>query len=321
MVLTSFLRLVTVWVIFGLVFCQNARAEPSPATPPGKIWDTSASRFITEQDFMQRLMSAHFILAGETHDDPTHHQIQAHILHKLIAGGRRPALVMEQYDLAQQGQIQSVLTDKLSPEKKTDRLLNLMSAAWDPDAYRPVVHVGVQAALPVIAANFSRDSARSVARDGFVAMGKEKVAELKLEEVWSPDREQRTAEAIQDGHCGMLPQRAVPGMVKAQRARDAVMADSLLRHGTDGAVAIFGRGHVLKDSAVPLYLGARSRDAVTIAIGLMETDQPTELPESTRASLAAQYDYVWFTPAVSRQGDPCAAFAPPGAGTQPTEKR
>jgi uncharacterized iron-regulated protein len=65
----------------------------------GRIWDVSSARFIDRQSLITRLARADFVLLGERHDNPDHHQLQAEILRGLIALGRRPAVGFEMFDL------------------------------------------------------------------------------------------------------------------------------------------------------------------------------------------------------------------------------
>src|ERR1043166_2498265 len=65
----------------------------------GHIWDVSAARFIDRETLVERLARADFILLGERHDNPDHHQLQAEVLRSLIAAGRRPAVGFEMLGL------------------------------------------------------------------------------------------------------------------------------------------------------------------------------------------------------------------------------
>jgi uncharacterized iron-regulated protein len=289
----------------------NQKIATTANALPGEIWDVSAGRTIDTEKLLHRLAAARLVLLGETHDNPDHHRIQAGILQSMVYSGRRPALVMEQFDLAQQVAIDTILESNASAAQKVRRLSETMGKGWDQSGYKPVLNVAAHASLPVIAANLSRDAARQIARNGFDALGKPSIARLMLEPVWTVPRESVMTKAIQDGHCGMLPPEAVEGMAKAQRARDAIMADRLLQHGTRGAVAIFGRGHVMKTVGVPLYLAARGAGKGTVTIGILESNDSINPAKGMHEALHANYDYVWFTPPIARTEDPCKAFRPP----------
>lgn len=309
---------------FGMLsagLLANARSVTPPTvlnelSVTTRIWDTGANKPISSDQLMRQLSAATFILLGETHDNRTHHAIQAGILRALLAAGRRPALAMEQFDTGQQTDISTILASSLPSGEKLQRLLAAMDASWDKAAYADILQVGLDAALPLVAANLSRSSAREVAQQGFSPLGKTSGQDLMLDAVWDDAKEQETRHAIQEGHCGMLPDRAVQGMVRAQRARDAIMADRLLQHARSGVVAVVGRGHVLKTTAMPLYLLAREPELKTIAIGLLEAPDMKDPPLPDRRLLAAQYDYAWMTPAEEGNADPCAVFRGEGESKQ-----
>lgn len=106
--------------------------------------------------------------------------------------------------------------------------------------------------------------------------------------------------------------------MKAQRARDAVMADTMLSFGD--AVAIVGRGHARRDMGVPLYLAARAPDATMLSLGLVEVDTPTDPAAYAHGPLGQLHDYLWFTPGTRRKADPCDSIpaprsAAPGSAT------
>lgn len=289
-------------------------ARPLTKEPAAEIVKLSSRKPVDAQAFIHDAASANFVLLGETHGNPAHHQIQAHVLKALVDEGRKPALVMEQFDLEQQQEIDRIIASGATRQEMLKRLTNLIGKGWEAPAYRPLLEIALSSSLPIIAANLSRESAREVGKKGFALFGNAETERLMLERVWQPAKQAILTQTIRDSHCGMLPEAAVTGMVHAQRARDSVMADRLLPHRQRGAVAIFGRGHVDKNMAVPLYLAARDAGAKTIAVAMIErtTDQGDGNPSGLSALKdGTPYDYVWLTPGASENGDPCDAFAAP----------
>ena len=132
---------------------------------------------------------------------------------------------------------------------------------WDWALYTPVVGLALQFDLPLLAANLSRDDAQRIVRGG-------------LGEVFSASEQRRWAStgrcradlvraqtAVLDaGHCGRFPEAMLPGMLAAQAARDAVMADVLRAQAARGAVLIAGNGHVRRDLGVPRWQRGSGRD-------------------------------------------------------------
>ena len=270
----------------------------------GKVWDVAARRFVDPAIVLEKAAAARLVLLGEIHDNDEHHRIQARIFNDLLNRGHRPALVMEQYDVDQQGKIDTLLRSGVQDHTLRE-LSQLMRKSWDWPVYEPIARQAVQQALPLAAANLSREALRQVSRNGYSALGADEETRLALETVWTPERQKRLLHEVHAGHCGKMPDQMIQAVAKAQRARDAVMADTMLRFKERGAVAIVGRGHARKDVGVPLYLAARAPETAVLALGLIETDVPTDPAIYAYGPLGQQYDYVWFTARTRRKADPC----------------
>ena len=289
-------------------------ATQSAAHPlSGKIWDVRQQRYLTEQELLARLAPTDFVLLGEVHDNPEHHVRQTAVLSSLVRAGRRPALAMEQFDLEHQPAIDAALATGSTAEGIAlaghfDR------KGWQWKDYEPLLRIAVSAGLPVVAANLSRGVARAVATGGLDQL-EPSPSILAMSTVWTTAREDALVRAIVDGHCGQLrPQDAGP-MTRAQRARDAIMADAMLAHRAKGAVLIAGAGHARRDVAVPLYLRARAPDASITSVAMIEVQAGSDDPAAyeiaaAEGSTEPVFDYLWFSPRFERV-DPCAGFTLP----------
>lgn len=293
-----------VGVLLAIVSCAQL-GDPHAVHPlVGKVWDVAAHRFVDPAVVIERATAARFVLLGEIHDNAEHHRIQSRILDEVLKSGRRPALVLEQYDIDQQEQLSALTQDK-AEQRALPGLAELMRKGWNWAYYEPIVSAGLRQKLELIAANLSRETLREVTHKGYEALGAGSDARLKIEAVWSPERQQQLLQDVALGHCGKLPEHVVPMIAKSQRARDAVMADMLLKSKQDGGIALFGRGHTRYDMGVPLYLAAREPKASLLSVGLIEVDTPTDPAAYARGPLGVQHDYLWFTKRAPRQSDPC----------------
>jgi uncharacterized iron-regulated protein len=91
-------------------------------------------------------------------------------------------------------------------------------------------------------------------------------------------------------------------MVAAQRARDAIMAQTVQAHAA--AVLIAGNGHVRRDFGVPHYLAQYADGQDVAVVGFIEVDSAKPAPTDYVTAGAPEYDYVVFTPRTPRP-DPC----------------
>lgn len=307
-----------------LLFTACAHFGQSPfADHPllGKVWDVAGKRFVDPATVIDRTVEARFVLLGEIHDNAEQHRIQAQVLDAMVQRGRRPALVMEQYDVEQQSGVNAARQGDSSDAAKLKALSELMRKSWEWPLYEPIVKVAVQNKLPLIASNLSRDSLRQVSRQGFSALGEGEQSRLAIDTVWTQERQKQLLMELSAGHCGKMAEHMGEAISKAQRARDAVMADMLVKATKSGAVAIVGRNHARLDLGVPVYLAARAPNAPVVSIGLVEVDVPINPMAYASSQLGQLHDYLWFTSRPVRKVNPCDSIpAKPEANpeTKPT---
>lgn len=259
-------------------------AGPTPAAAP----DPDAA-----------LRSAPFVLLGEVHDNPQHHAERAALLRRLLADGRRSTVVFEQMGRDQDAALAAAPreAEAQSEAGALDR------QGWRWPLHKPLFEAALAGGAQLRGGNISREQARALVREGAAAWPADLMA-LKQATPWDEAREQALRREIDQGHCGAMPARLMPGMVLAQRGRDAAMAQALLQARAQGAqrvILIAGNGHVRRDLAVPLYLQAAGVPAAQIRVlGYLEQGDAS-------AGEAGRYDAVLQAPAAPRE-DPCAAL-------------
>lgn len=281
----------------------------------GKIWDSKQKNWATEAELKNAIFSHTFILLGETHDNQQHHQRHLQVLNWLTANQQKPALLMEQFDIEHQ----AAMNAAIAAGKNADEIAvvgKLNRRGWHWPQYQPLVNLALANQLPIIAANLSRATARGVFTKGFSAIPAyalpANLSPQLFNSTWNNARQEAVVETMVASHCGQLPKERAPGMVNAQRARDAVMAEAIFKQQKIGAVLIAGRGHVRRDIGVPLYIKQINARANLLSIGMVEVisdkNSPEAYAELTAADNATQpFDYVWFS-AKQERPDPCEAM-------------
>jgi len=153
---------------------------------------------------------------------------------------------------------------------------------------------------------------RALARGNRAALAESLAARYALDLPLPSGGQAALTAEIREAHCGHLPADRIDGMVLAQRARDATLAESLLMAARDGAVLIAGNGHVRVDRGVPSYLRAREPAVTIAALAPLEVHDGWTHPADYEAAFGGPlpYDWVWFTPRVD-DVDPCARFRRP----------
>jgi uncharacterized iron-regulated protein len=225
---------------------------------------------------------------GEVHDNPEHHAEQA----RLVAGFAPQAVVWE---MVSPGQLSQAATVNRADPVAFGEALGWAAAGWPDFAmYHPIFmaagdaeHLG--AAVP-------REELRAAMTQGAAAVlgvGPIDLGPLAPEDQAAREEEQAVA------HCGALPEAMLPGMVEAQRLRDARMAQLALEALDRGGpvVVITGTGHARTDTGVPALLRNARPDVVVWALGQVESDPGPDAP----------FDAVNVT-APQPRPDPCLAF-------------
>ena len=269
----------------------------------GRIWDTRARDWISTTELERRLARARYVLLGEVHDNAGHHRQRRDLLAALVREGRRPAIAMEQFDREHQPALQRVQNEAAPTPEALKTAGRIDAQGWNWSYYEPIVRLALDYRLPIFAANLSRADAFRVSTEGAAAvLGAAAVTALQLDQPLPDAARLKLEQVIDEGHCGEAPRNILPGMVAAQRARDAVMAETLQTQAP--AVLIAGNGHVRRDFGVPHYLARYPQGDDVLVVGFIEVGADQLTPTDYVTAGAPEYDYVAFTPRTPRP-DPC----------------
>jgi uncharacterized iron-regulated protein len=278
----------------------------------GQIWDVAARMQLTEDELADRLADARFVLLGEQHLNPDHHELQGRIIRALVRRERLPAVVMEMLDTSDSDAIHACLDAGRCSARALARAVDWDASGWgDWRLYEPVLSAALSNDLPPAPASLPAADVRASARTGELSIPQADLRRLGLEEPLDAGLRTAMADDIRESHCGYAPEEMLDGMVAAQRLRDAHMAESMLMAGPLGrAVLIAGLEHVRTDRGVRVRLRAEAGDDRALSVGFLEVDDELLDP----ADYARQFreadtplDFVWFTPRLDDE-DPCEKF-------------
>ena len=265
------------WLSLVLLALPGCALQPL-STPADSAWQAE----------LERWPASDALLLGEQHDAPEHQRWEADSVRWLAERGRLAALVIE---MAEAG----TGTDGLPPDANAAQVyaaLRWNEAAWPWERYRAVVMAAVAAGVPVRGGNLPRSRMRAAMQDE------------ALDRHLPPAALALQRNAIEEGHCGLLPADRVMPMVRIQLARDASMAHAVQQARQDGRTVLLaaGWGHVRRDLGVPTWLPANFNAKVAIA----QAGQ-------ARAAIESEANYIHPTPALAPR-DHCAELRarPPG---------
>jgi uncharacterized iron-regulated protein len=231
------------------------------------------------------------LMLGEVHDNAQGHQLRYELLRQRVEAGWRPAIVMEQFDRENQAALAEAQKGCLDAQC----VIRVVGGPrWDWQLYYPVIQLALTYHLPLVAANLSRADASRVVRDGVTAaFDPQSIKDYHLDQSLPADISSAQQQEIIAGHCNMLPEMMVGGMVNAQVARDIWMAKIVRDQRPRDVVLIAGNGHVRKDIGVARWLNQISPTLTVRSIGFTEDREN-----------AGRYDSIQ-TVAAQQRGDPC----------------
>lgn len=249
-------------------------------------------------DDLDVLRRADVVIVGEVHDNPWHHENQA----RAVAALQPVALVFEMLTPEQAAR---VTPDLRRDPDALSRALDWDSSGWPDFAmYAPIFAAAPKASI--IGGGLPRDQVRRVMTEPAESVFGADAAVYGLDQALSaPDQALREAEQMA-AHCNALPADVLPGIVAAQRLRDAVMARAVVEaHAAYGGpiVVIAGTGHARNDRGIPANLRQAAPVLSVLSVGQLERGDLREPPP---------HDFWIVTEAAARQ-DPCAGFDPQGS--------
>ena len=240
--------------------------------------------------------AADIVVLGEIHDNPRHHAVQAEV----VAALQPAALVFEMIPQAAEEEV-NALRAQGAGRDAVAAALDWAGSDWPDFSYYWEILRSAPAARVFGAGQPSADVRRAMMEGAAGAFGPGAAA-YGLDRPLEPP-EQAAREALQAAaHCDALSPDMLPGMVEAQRFRDAGLADAALRAramtGDGRVVVITGSGHADKARGIPAAIAIANPDVKVLSVGQFER------PPSD----AGDYDRILLAPAPERD-DPCAGFA------------
>ncbi len=233
-------------------------------------------------------------LMGEVHDNSDGHDYRLRDLQHALHARWRPAILMEQFDVERQAELTRAWQTCADAQCVIDAA---SGPGWDWVLYEPLIQMALDARLPLVAANVSREQLMRVMKEGFEAVfDQDTIEAYGLDQPYEGQWLEQQRTAMREGHCNLLPEKMIDPMVNAQAARDVMFAKLIAQYADQGVVLIAGNGHVRKDLGVYVWLEPELRGNTTI-YGYVEAG----------AASTTNYDRVRLVPPQSR-ADPCEVF-------------
>lgn len=243
-------------------------------------------------DTLDSLPQADVVVLGEVHDNPLHHEHQA----RAVAAIAPAALVFEMLGAAQVAALPSDLKDAAAVARATE----WEARGWPDFTMCHPIFTAAPAAR-IYAGDVPRSVVRMALRDGAVAAFGQDAARFGLTQPFPATVQAEQERSLLAAHCFAMPKEALPGMVEAQRLRDATLAAvalQALRETGGPVVVITGVEHARTDIGAPALIRNAAPEVTVLSIGQFETAPQGQPP----------HDLWMITEGVPGRGDPCAAF-------------
>ncbi len=248
------------------------------------------------------MTGAGIVILGEIHDNPHHHEKQAEIV-----GAIQPQAIV--FEMLEPASARLVTPENRFDKDRLATILGWAESGWpDFSMYHPIFTAAPEAAI--FGAALPREDVRRSVSEGAAAVFGGSAVLFGIDQPLPEEQHSQRIDLQREAHCNAMPEKLLPGMVEAQRLRDAALARATVAAFAHAqavsdqpkVVVIAGNGHAREDWGVPALLDvyyASDPDAPERhALGQFEEDMPEGAPYSGTLS----------APAPDRE-DPCLAFA------------
>ena len=266
----------------------------------GQIFDINNNSKISYSQLIEQLGNYRYILIGEKHDNPDHHQLERQLLGDLQRNSAT-RVVLEMLN-----QQQSTGFDQLDASSSNEEIkdaLHWPDKGWPWKDYSGLVVSALQNNNDIRGGNLKRSLLMDIYRGA-----KPDEARFTTVSKISSDIKQTILKQVYESHCKTIPTDQLAPMVEIQISRDASMAYNLTQKltSTQQAILFTGGFHGRKDTGVTqhlIQLGADKREIITVQ--LVEADENALTAQDYPFASPQIADYIMFTPKYSDQ-DYCA---------------
>lgn len=262
----------------------------SIAATASPIVDLRSQTTVNQEQLTAQLISADYVLLGELHDNPHHHEARSRLI-AAIASKKYAAVV----EYLPTGPLVRLTGSTLQSLEQA----GFSPKAWPWKLYQPLFEAIRVSGLQLYGSNLDRSISKTIFSSGPIPAKMESDYQKSM---LTSDAKRSLENDLIDGHCGKLPAQYLEPMFRVQRLTDISMAQVMARHSP--AILFAGNGHVRNDYGVPQVLRSLQPSKKRVSIGFIEEDQRD--PKAF-AELAKLYDFVWITPSIERT-DPCATL-------------
>jgi len=268
---------------FVLAGCGAAAPAPSDATDADaapRIVEVATGATIEFDALVDRLADARIVYVGERHDRAEDHAMQRRILEALYARDPDLAVGFEMFQRPYQSALDAYVAGELEEAAMLEQTEWDDRWGFDFAMYAPLIRLGRDRGVPLVALNARSEVTRAIAREGLDALEPaDREALPELDRGVAAHRA-RVADALRAHH--PVDDEALERFYTAQLVWDETMAETVAARG--GRMVVFaGVMHVARD-AIPARAARRGAAPFRIVVA---ADALEDAPPA---------DFVWVRP-------------------------
>lgn len=299
------------WLITSLTLMPNIALAQEEQTAPRlldthplteTIWDVKQQKKISLAELESKVKGVDHVMLGEKHDNPRHHEIQAHIIDVLGKAGQKPFVVFE---MIGPEKIDIIDNAELDYVKQLGVALEWKENGWpDWSIYQPIAEKLLSHGMNFMPGAPSYELLVTIGHGAPMpeVIGKE----LRWNQTYNAQQAESLMVELEKAHCNQLERISLEPLAWMQRLKDATMGAfmRIAEFRKRGSVLIAGTGHTRQDRGAPWFLDkASTRTGLAMYEVVRGETDPTQYPEFD----PALHDYIWFTARVDEK-DPCEEF-------------
>jgi len=262
---------------------------PGRITPSLGYTSAATGQKVEIREIVEAAKGYRFVLLGESHDNPHHHQMQADIIRALAADGRDVSVGMEMFTRDNQKAMAPWSRGMWTEAEFIEKAQWKTQWGFDFALYKPIFDAVKELRLPLAALNLPRDWVRRVGREGAETL-------TSTEKKWAPDinldnkDHRRIFTAMIGGH--PLEGKRGDNMLAAMIAWDEGMAQSALdfmstRTSSKAVmVIVVGSGHMMYGQGINYRLSKKGHSS----LGVLGMEEP--LPNGGVSRGLAEFFFV-----------------------------
>ncbi len=247
-------------------------------------------RALKFNEIVAQLEGKRVVYVGESHTRYADHRLQLRVIRELHNRGGDLAIGMEMFPRESQAALDDFVAGKIDEAEFLHQSKYFKVWGYDYRLYRDIINFARSHKIPVIGLNVTKDKVSKVYKEGGISalVPEEKMAIPLDRDLDVPGYRDRISQVFKM-HTGHLAHGNINGFLQAQAIWDEVMAQNIVEYlkanPTKHMVVIAGRGHLLKDQAIPPRVLRR-----------LSVPQSVIINADGREVYPSEVDYVIFTP-------------------------